>query len=268
MSARRRRILLPGRGFDPEWPLHNLPDLAAWYTFDDADYLFADAGSTKVTADGDKIYQCNDRSGNDYHVVQSTEANRPLWKLNIQGGRAVGRFDGANDFMLHGDSIITDEQDCTLVAVVSVAGTKNSPKMNTTMSNCASDGSGYNIAIASSSSTGTQNQLRADTYEPSGSGIDIGTFALNVFGIASVHVDGTTRFGYKNGALTDSGTAEDYTGGTAPDRFAVGNLVPSGDFHVFHGDIAELIVCNADIGYGALRALWQRYLGPKWNLPV
>lgn len=65
-----------------------------WLDFSDIDTLFTDAGTTKVSSDDDKIYQVNDKSGNAYHHVQTTEGNRPLYKTNIKNSRSVARFDG------------------------------------------------------------------------------------------------------------------------------------------------------------------------------
>ena len=70
-----------------------------WLDFSDADYLFTDAGTTKVSTDGDAIYQVNDKSGNGYHAVQLTAGYRPLYKLNMQNGLSIGYFDGSDDHM-------------------------------------------------------------------------------------------------------------------------------------------------------------------------
>jgi hypothetical protein len=78
----------------------SVPGLMAWYDFSDASTLYKDAGVTLVTADGDAIYQANDKSGNSYHAVQATLANRPLYKTAIQNGRSVGRSDGTNDSLV------------------------------------------------------------------------------------------------------------------------------------------------------------------------
>ena len=41
----------------------DISGLSIWFDFSDTDKLYTDAGSTKVSSDGDKIYQANDKSG-------------------------------------------------------------------------------------------------------------------------------------------------------------------------------------------------------------
>ncbi len=60
--------------------------------------LFKDAAKAQpATADADAIYTWADQSGNGNDAIQATLANRPLLKLAIQNGKAVVRFDGADD---------------------------------------------------------------------------------------------------------------------------------------------------------------------------
>ena len=77
----------------------DVSNMILWYDFSDANYLFTDAGSTKVSSDGDAIYQANDKSGNGYHLVQATAGYRPLYKTNVQNSKSVARLDGSDDWM-------------------------------------------------------------------------------------------------------------------------------------------------------------------------
>lgn len=61
-----------------------------WLDFGDADYLFTDAGSTKVANDGDAIYQANDKSGNNNHATQSNSVYRPSYKTGAQNSLSAG----------------------------------------------------------------------------------------------------------------------------------------------------------------------------------
>jgi hypothetical protein len=49
--------------------------------------------------DADALSTWGDLSGNGNNVVQATEANRPLYKTNIQNSLPAVRFDGSNDRM-------------------------------------------------------------------------------------------------------------------------------------------------------------------------
>jgi hypothetical protein len=68
-----------------------------WEAYD-ATTLYTDAGTTPVSADGDAVYQMNDKMS-DHHFVQATAANRPLYKVNRQNGKTGLLFDGTNDAM-------------------------------------------------------------------------------------------------------------------------------------------------------------------------
>lgn len=61
--------------------------LVAWY----------DAAQITGLNDGDAVAQWDDLSGNGYHLTQSDNTRRPLYKVNIKNGLPVIRFDGSND---------------------------------------------------------------------------------------------------------------------------------------------------------------------------
>ena len=60
-----------------------------WFDFSDADYLFTDAGTTKVSNDGDLVYRAYDKSENGKYIENTTEANRPRFTLNYMNGLPV-----------------------------------------------------------------------------------------------------------------------------------------------------------------------------------
>ena len=78
----------------------DIAGLAQWLYFSDANTLYTDAGTTKVSSDGDAIYQANDKSGNNKHATQTTAGYRPLYKTGIQNSKSIARFDGSDDYLL------------------------------------------------------------------------------------------------------------------------------------------------------------------------
>lgn len=78
----------------------SIAGLQLWLDFSDATTLFADAGTTPVSSDGDAIYQANDKSGNSRHATQSSINSRPLYKTGIHNGLSVAKMDGVNDYFV------------------------------------------------------------------------------------------------------------------------------------------------------------------------
>ena len=81
-----------GGGFLPT----DIANCKLWVDFSDANTLFTDAGSTKVSNNGDLIYQANDKSGNNYHLTQSTSAKRPTYTTAQQNGLSTALVCGTN----------------------------------------------------------------------------------------------------------------------------------------------------------------------------
>lgn len=74
----------------------------AWYDPSDLTTLFQLAGDTTPNvAVGDPVGKMLDKSGNGYHVTQSSSTKRPI--LRTSGGLYWLEFDGSNDFLSAGD---------------------------------------------------------------------------------------------------------------------------------------------------------------------
>jgi len=53
-----------------------------------------------ITKDGsDLVSAWADQSGNDYHLLQATDTNKPLWQADQKNGYPAVQFDGVNDWM-------------------------------------------------------------------------------------------------------------------------------------------------------------------------
>lgn len=81
-----------------------LPDLVAWYDPSDLSTLWQDtAGTTPVTASGQSVARIDDKSGNGYHLTQSTAAARPTYQSS--GGLHWLESDGVDDLMQAGSRL-------------------------------------------------------------------------------------------------------------------------------------------------------------------
>jgi hypothetical protein len=78
----------PGAGFSPS----SLSPIL-WVEADPTK-LYTDAGTTLVSADGQAVYQANDKSGNSNHLIQATLGNRPIYKTG--SGKPYLQFTAAN----------------------------------------------------------------------------------------------------------------------------------------------------------------------------
>lgn len=76
----------------------DISGLIGWYDFSDADTLFKDDGSTKVSSDGDSIYRVNDKSGGDNYGIQANASCRPTYKTGIKNSLSIARSDGNDMF--------------------------------------------------------------------------------------------------------------------------------------------------------------------------
>jgi hypothetical protein len=99
--ALAQQLLIPGRG--------RAPAAAAFSPLDLSPSLWLDAGLSQkwqdsartvpVTSDGDPVGAWDDMSGSGRHAVQATAAKRATYKVAIQNGLPVIRFDGVDDWL-------------------------------------------------------------------------------------------------------------------------------------------------------------------------
>lgn len=93
--ATLRRNLLPIGGFRD--PL-SVPNLTGWYDLSDASLLGSTHTGTGGVTSGTAVGYVTDKSGNGWHLTQSTANNRPVWSGSINGVACL-TFDGSNDVL-------------------------------------------------------------------------------------------------------------------------------------------------------------------------
>lgn len=238
-------------------PLDLGATLTGWWDFSDATTLFTDAGTTQVSADGQAIYQANDKSGNNRHAVQATLANRPAYKVNIQNGLSVARYDGADrlrtanfNFDLRARTIFavfTESvavSDCGIVTFWPASG--NDYDQTTALTFC---GGTAPIALDIAGSTSANYRLQV-----------AGTKTAWRIAAERKALGGTGR-GYLGGGTP--GTDASYTEfGTATQGIELGNRQTAAGLN---GDLAEVIICNSELSVADANNLGG-YLAAKWGL--
>lgn len=231
--------------------------LAGWWDFGDATTLFTDAGTTQVSADGQAIYQANDKSGNNRHAVQATLANRPTYKVNIRNGHSVARYDGAD--RLRTANFNFDLRARTVFAVFTESVSVGDAGVVTFW---PASGNDYNQTTALVISAGTApNALDI-------AGSTSTSYRLQVAGtktawriVAERKGIGTPGRGYIGGGTP--GTDASYTEfGTSPGGVELGHRTIAAGLN---GDLAEVIVCDSELSPADANLLGA-YLAAKWGL--
>jgi hypothetical protein len=243
--AQRLIGLQRGGAFSPL----SITGLKAWWDFSDATTLYTDAGTTSVSADAQLIYQANDKSGNLNHVSQATSGTRPTYKVAIQNGKSIARFNqkalGLSPFTTG-----TMTQPTTIFAVVTVT---------TTIAN--------RIILDGSAPLSQRNAL-LDDFGSLNAGYYAGTAVVQ--GTAASDNACHTLAGVFNGAsshLYRDGGAADANGNPGAQGLG-GIFLGATDIaaaSAFTGDIMEVLAYDALLSATEINSVGG-YLGTKWGL--
>ncbi len=224
--------------------------LVAWYDFSDPTSLFLDATRlVPVTADADPILGVTDKSAATNDLTGLVTAG-PLFKVNIQNGNSIARFDGTNDVLGPAANPNSNAGGGTLFYVqrlVSESASYGSPwgqAGSDTLSDhhCHSDSSIYD---------GFGSTARKTVGNPSPS-----LTSFYIFGCVSAASDYRA---YVAGGTALFSTETNTVGwGTAP-RMGQGVLAYS------NTDIAEVLLYDAPLSLANLNSVGF-YLASKWGI--
>jgi len=215
----------------------DIADLLIWLTADDLG--LADATAVAAWA--------NKGSGADFS--QATADNRPIFKVAIQNGLGVVRFDGGNDVLLS-DSVMSLAQPCTLYLVAQRTG--NTSAFNVVISqDPEAVAAGFNNAVNTwytFTNPALVSQAAAD----------------NAFHIMAATIDGASSVmrtdGVANAVALDAGDV-------TADTWAVGATVAAGA--PLAGDIGEILVYAGEHTAGQID-LVEGYLASasRWGITL
>ena len=234
-------LVLSGAGVTS--PAH-ITGLAGWWKAD----------SITGLADGTQVDTWSDSSSNGRNATQ-TGAGRPTFKTNILNGLPVVRFDGGDHMII---SSYTHGSKFAIFAVVienSTTGTQYVFEQGTSSSQQVylwKDGSqvmyfGYHDGTTWRDYTKTWSPTVGVAYI-----LDGGTGATNnVVGISGTTDSTPARTGYPVSASQGANIGRSFS-------------LSSG---YFNGDIAEIIIYNADLSI-VERALVRNYLSRKWGVTL
>jgi Domain of unknown function (DUF2341)/Concanavalin A-like lectin/glucanases superfamily/Fibronectin type III domain/SdrD B-like domain/Calx-beta domain/IPT/TIG domain len=221
-------------------------------------WLASNSGTSTKT-DGAAISSWIDKSGNGNNVTQSTVANQPTLKNNIQNGRPVVRFDGINDFLNNTTSDISSNQrSLIVVAKANTSANKNvfTFKRTGPIRSYAVGQSGGLYYISSDGVNNASNYTTGNTDALTQSPF-VGMFLQNGTGLGSLSYYLNSSQQTLNAAQLTSDT------GVAGFTLAFREDYPQGGY--LDGDISEIIVTDTVINSTERQTL-ENYLNTKYRL--
>ncbi len=237
--------MLFGGSFSPK----SIPSLAAWWDFADVASLWKDTARTSpVTADADIILGVTDKSGVANHL--SVAVNGPAYKVNIQNGKSVARFDGVNDILSAADATSIELDTNSTVFVVynpDSAGTFG----------LLTKGDGANPASYYLSTLSGAVELDRPFIEAGLFGANVGSTTTRIL---TTRVSSTSVSHYLEGA--DAGI-DTLPVGTATNTVLYIGAIAPGSTHL-DGDISEILIYNTALTDAQINAVGQ-YLATKWG---
>lgn len=253
-SLQQTLLLFSSGGFSPL----AISGIVAWYDASDVATLWENSARTIPAADNaDVIGAWDDKSGNGYHVIQATTANKPTLRTSVQNGKPIIRFDGTDDFLAN--TSFPDFGDAYTAFVVA------------RYDSAADANQGIFEVSNGTVNTGFLLFFQTATLREAWRGRDA---SGNVDVLSSADIrDATWRIhsGSNSGvslAFLLNGVSQGTAVYTTPNpntlnRLDVGRTNAAG--FLLMGDIAELVIFSRDLTAGEKTAV-RTYLNTKWTV--
>lgn len=227
------------------WTPRRLPALLWWLDFSSAGVLYQDAAMTQpAQADLDPIGAARDRSGWGRHATAAGAA-RPTLRLGVQAGRAVGRWDGIDDYL---SASLPALESFYLAMVVNIA-----------------DLTAHRALLGGLSSVTMLRQLAPGTaMDARDDNSNYANWSVTFQG-AGAHI---LEFLVEGGQVTRlvDGAALEGPAAWLPGPFTPAQLGARGGFDPLLGDFGEVLLTEG-VPRAAVRRLLREYLRVKWETP-
>lgn len=226
------------------------PGLVLWLDANDP------AGNNTQPANASAVATWVDKSGNGRNFTQATGTSQPTYRLNIQGGKPVLRFDGTDDFLSNTSVYTLPSSDCTIFMVLTSAATS---VRALSFSTSGSGGRGYLVPTNSNTAYG----FNIGTSAGGSAAVDSGT--LTNFNIVTCYRSGNTL-----SANLNNGTETTATNTNVPitdlGKITLGASDTGASLYL-NGDVAELMIFSSKLSSSAIVNI-NRDLSNKWGIAI
>lgn len=209
----------------------------AWYDASD---------TSSITSSGGAVSQWNDKSGNGYHLTQSTEANKPTTGTDSINGKNVMNFAAGGRYINRAST--PSQNTWTWFFVMKAASVANWQ-----FPVGSNDPGNAGLSCYSSGSGSTLRALFGGSPLATSSSTTVGTYYWTVTG------DTSNCYIYRNGIADGNGLTY---GSSTWSGFCLGGL---GAIYTLNGAIGEFIVYNSVLGTTDRQTV-ESYLATKWGL--
>lgn len=220
--------------------------LLAWYD-----------ANAYVGSDGAAVSTVTDSSGNGNTLSQGTANKKPLYKINIRNGKPAFLFDGSNDTLSAGSSLVNHTTTKTFFAV----GMQTSVADQVFFANDIS-GNGTNLKFRNNAGTQQLRSVIGQKVFDTNTSIGANTWAYyTVLQNATDSVSGTTIH-RANGSVIGTSSSTTTVNSAAFNMF-IGSTVDTGEY--LNGYIAELLFCEGALSSTQYLEV-ELYLKSKYGL--